>query len=540
MTAGIKDKVVVVTGASSGLGEATARLLSAEGATVVLGARRADRLRTLAKELETWGAKALALTTDVSEREQVKELVDAAVQTYGRVDVMINNAGLMPLAPLERLKVDEWDRMIDVNIKGVLYGIAAALPHMKPQKAGHIINVSSVAGHKVGPGAPFMRHQVCRPGPLGGAATGGEAVQHPHDGHLARRRRDGASRQHHRSGCRRSDPDLLCAGRGSCRLVRPGGRVRDQPAGGCRRERNPLPADAGRSSEARMSVTIMHEPVAAPRVAATVLPIMGVVFVAFLVIGVAMPVLPLHVHDGLGLGTFVVGLVAGSQFAASLISRPWAGHYSDSRGAKRGVIVGLLAAAASGLLYLLSLGFSRAPLTSVAILLRGARCSAGRRASSSRRAVSWGLALADPQTHRQGHRLGGVGDVRGLRDRRAGSDPRSTPPTALRRSRSRPRRLRSERCCSSRFLPAVAPVQHARPSFVAVVGAVWVPGFGSALGSVGFGAVTTFVALLFANRGWANGWLAYTAYAGAFILARVFFSHLADAIGGRRSRWSAR
>jgi NADP-dependent 3-hydroxy acid dehydrogenase YdfG len=152
MTAGITDKIVVVTGASSGLGEATARLLSAEGATVVLGARRADRLRTLAKELETKGGKALAVTTDVSHREQVKALVDAAAQTYGRIDVMINNAGLMPQAPLERLKVDEWDRMIDVNIKGVLYGIAAALPHMQRQKSGHFINVSSVAGHKIGPG----------------------------------------------------------------------------------------------------------------------------------------------------------------------------------------------------------------------------------------------------------------------------------------------------------------------------------------------------------------------------------------------------
>ena len=128
MTQGIKNKIVVVTGASSGLGEATARLLSAQGATVVLGARRADRLQSLAKDLESRGGKALALTTDVTRREQVKALVDSAVQTYGRIDVMINNAGLMPQAPLERLKVDEWEQMIDVNIKGVLYGIAAALP----------------------------------------------------------------------------------------------------------------------------------------------------------------------------------------------------------------------------------------------------------------------------------------------------------------------------------------------------------------------------------------------------------------------------
>jgi NADP-dependent 3-hydroxy acid dehydrogenase YdfG len=152
MTQGFKDKIVVVTGASSGLGEATARLLSAQGATVVLGARRADRLQTLAKDLESRAGKALALTTDVRLREQVKALVDSAVQTYGRIDVMINNAGLMPQAPLERLKVDDWEQMIDVNIKGVLYGIAAALPHMQRQKAGHFINVSSVAGHRVGPG----------------------------------------------------------------------------------------------------------------------------------------------------------------------------------------------------------------------------------------------------------------------------------------------------------------------------------------------------------------------------------------------------
>jgi NADP-dependent 3-hydroxy acid dehydrogenase YdfG len=151
MTEGIKDKVVVITGASSGLGEATARLLSAGGAIVVLGARRADRLQSLAKELTESAGRAVAITTDVTHREQVKALVDTAVQTYGRIDVMLNNAGLMPQAPLERLKVDEWDRMIDVNIRGVLYGIAAALPYMKEQRAGHFINVSSVAGHKVGP-----------------------------------------------------------------------------------------------------------------------------------------------------------------------------------------------------------------------------------------------------------------------------------------------------------------------------------------------------------------------------------------------------
>ncbi len=151
MNDNIKDKVVVITGASSGLGEASARLLSAQGATVVLGARRIERLEKLAHELNGAGGKAIAVETDVTHCDQVKHLVEAAVEKYGRIDVMLNNAGLMQQSPLEFLKVDEWDNMIDINIKGVLYGIAAALPHMTKQKAGHIINVSSVAGHRVMP-----------------------------------------------------------------------------------------------------------------------------------------------------------------------------------------------------------------------------------------------------------------------------------------------------------------------------------------------------------------------------------------------------
>ncbi|ABS68564.1 short-chain dehydrogenase/reductase SDR [Xanthobacter versatilis] len=151
MSDNIAGKVVVITGASSGLGAATARHLAAAGAKLVLGARRLDRLQALATELDL-GAAA-AVETDVTDPAQVKHLVDAAVAAHGRIDVLLNNAGLMPQSLLERGRVDEWDRMIDVNIKGVLYGIAAALPHMKAQKGGHIINVSSVAGHKVRPGS---------------------------------------------------------------------------------------------------------------------------------------------------------------------------------------------------------------------------------------------------------------------------------------------------------------------------------------------------------------------------------------------------
>lgn len=143
----IENKVVVITGASSGLGEATARELSRNGAKLVLGARRLDRLEKLAAELGL-DARA-AVKTDVTKVDQVKALVDRAVELHGRVDVIVNNAGVMPQSYLERLRIDEWDQMIDVNIKGVLYGIAAVLPHMSAQKSGHIINVSSVAGHKV-------------------------------------------------------------------------------------------------------------------------------------------------------------------------------------------------------------------------------------------------------------------------------------------------------------------------------------------------------------------------------------------------------
>ncbi|CAN7643644.1 MULTISPECIES: SDR family oxidoreductase [Rhizobium/Agrobacterium group] len=150
MSENIEGKVVVITGASSGLGAETARHLVKAGARVVLGARRLDRLEALASELDL-DTQAI-VETDVTDCRQVKALVERAVELHGRIDVLVNNAGLMPSSMLDKLKIDEWDRMIDVNIKGVLYGIAAALPHMQKQKSGHIINVSSVAGHKVGPG----------------------------------------------------------------------------------------------------------------------------------------------------------------------------------------------------------------------------------------------------------------------------------------------------------------------------------------------------------------------------------------------------
>jgi NADP-dependent 3-hydroxy acid dehydrogenase YdfG len=153
MNNNIQGKVVVITGASSGLGEATARMLSAEGASVALGARRLDRIQRLADALNAGDGKALARATDVTRAEQVQALVDAAVQAFGHVDVIINNAGLMPHSPLERRKIEDWNQTIDVNIKGVLYGIGAVLPHMISRRSGHIINVASVAAYKVRPGS---------------------------------------------------------------------------------------------------------------------------------------------------------------------------------------------------------------------------------------------------------------------------------------------------------------------------------------------------------------------------------------------------
>jgi NADP-dependent 3-hydroxy acid dehydrogenase YdfG len=147
----INGKVVAITGASSGLGEATARLLAEQGAKVFLGARREDNLKRIAAEIGESGGTADYRQVDVTQREQVDQFVKSAVDGFGRIDVLINNAGLMPLSPLAALKVEEWERMIDVNIKGVLYGIAAALPFMQAQQDGQIINMSSVAGHVVFP-----------------------------------------------------------------------------------------------------------------------------------------------------------------------------------------------------------------------------------------------------------------------------------------------------------------------------------------------------------------------------------------------------
>lgn len=147
----INEKIVLITGASSGIGEATARVLGKAGAKLVIGARRTDRLEALAKEIRAEGGTVEVQALDVMKRESVEAFAAFAKDKFGRIDVIVNNAGIMPLSPVAALKVDEWDRMIDVNIKGVLYGIAAVLPGMNAQGSGQIINISSIGGLQVWP-----------------------------------------------------------------------------------------------------------------------------------------------------------------------------------------------------------------------------------------------------------------------------------------------------------------------------------------------------------------------------------------------------
>lgn len=148
-----KSKVIVITGATSGIGEASAKLLAKDGHKLVLGARRENKLQEVSKAVEENGGQAIYGITDITKDEDVEALAKLAVEKFGRIDVWLNNAGIMPQSLLSQKKILDWDNTIDINIKGVLYGIGAALPYMEAQKSGQFINISSVAGHVAGPGS---------------------------------------------------------------------------------------------------------------------------------------------------------------------------------------------------------------------------------------------------------------------------------------------------------------------------------------------------------------------------------------------------
>jgi MFS family permease len=272
---------------------------------------------------------------------------------------------------------------------------------------------------------------------------------------------------------------------------------------------------------------------ASPSVIAALLPIMTVVLVSFLVIGLALPVLPLHVHQGLGLGTIVVGFVAGSQFAASFVSRLWSGQFADSRGAKKAVIIGLLAAAVSGLLYLLSLALAATPAASVTILLLGRALLGGAESFIITGALSWGLALAGFEN--TGKVIAWVGTAM------YAAFALGAPAGSTLYARYGFMAIALATALAPLLtllivlpLRPVAPTMQARPAFTKVLGAIWVPGIGLALSSLGFGAMTAFVTLLFADKGWTPTWAGLTCFALAFIVARSVLGHLPDKAGGAK------
>lgn len=269
-------------------------------------------------------------------------------------------------------------------------------------------------------------------------------------------------------------------------------------------------------------------------VAVTLLPIMAAVLTGFLVIGIALPVLPLHVNRDLGFGTFVVGLVASAQFVAAVVTRIWSGAYADTHGGKRAVMLGLIAAAASGLLYLLTWAAEGSPTFSLAILLAGRALLGGAESFIITGGVSWGLAQVEAQ--HVGKVIAWVG-------------------TAMFAALALGGPLGAMLFASYGFvsiglattlLPLVvfvgllrASAPHPRPrqakaSLGSTLGAVWLPGMGAALSSVGYGAILAFGSLLYSDHGWRPVWFAFTAFGVALIAARLVCGHLPDKLGGAR------
>lgn len=265
----------------------------------------------------------------------------------------------------------------------------------------------------------------------------------------------------------------------------------------------------------------------------TLLPVTLAVFIAFLTMGMQLPVLPLHLQQNLGMDTLAIGTVIGAQFVASLLTRSWAGNFADMRGAKRAVLAGLLVVASSGVIYLISLLFVDRPASSVAILLLGRVVLALGESLLATGALGWGLGLVGPANAGKvmawigiaiygAWALGaplGVAIYHGWHFTGIAMAIIVVPLLPL---------------LFITQVRAVAPTSTKRTPFYKVMGAVWRPGLGLALASVGFGMITAFIALLFAARAWGNASLAFTAFGVAFIAARLFFAHLPDKLGGAR------
>ncbi|WP_244108474.1 arabinose transporter [Burkholderia anthina] len=266
----------------------------------------------------------------------------------------------------------------------------------------------------------------------------------------------------------------------------------------------------------------------------TLKPVIAAVLVGFVIIGIALPVLPLHVHDDLGFDTFVVGLVAGAQFAASLVSRIRAGAYSDRHGPKQGVVVGLVGAVAAGLLYLCSLACVAVPALSVSILLAGRAVLGGAESFIITGAVAWGLALVD--NRHAGKVIAWVGTAMfasmalggpvGTMLYTSGGFVAIAWVTAL---------LPLAVLLYLSRIPAVAPHPHAdRASLKTVLSAVWLPGVGAAFASIGYCAILAFSSLFYTTMHWQPVWMAFTAFGVALMLARMLAGHLPDRLGGAK------
>lgn len=262
-------------------------------------------------------------------------------------------------------------------------------------------------------------------------------------------------------------------------------------------------------------------------------PLVGAILTSFLVIGLAMPVIPLHVHDDLGLPTFYVGLVAGAQFGASFLSRFWAGVYADTKGARRSMILGLSLAALSGGLYYLSLLLTDSPFVSMAVLLAGRSILGAGESFIITGASTWGIIRAG--ANNTGMLLSWVGTAMYIAYA-VGAPLGTLLFDTIGFSAIALATIGLPLLALMFILPLapVRPMTKARASFTSVIKAVWIPGVGLAFSSIGFGAITTFIVILFAQNGWGQAWLAFTLLSAFFMLGRVCFGHLPDRMGGAK------